>query len=231
MPLVDIIEYPYELNLLIEAAKAQVNLPEGSKLDLRPGEHCQFCPASTICKAREQAFLDAAGRDMAGANLEVFAETNPTFIGGDQLDFAWVARTIAAYEQLGGWINDLRTALDEHLLAGGEVPGWKVVEKIARRKWMAADADVATWLELNYGVPEAESCPPKLVTITDAKKLLKDYVPKGKFDEAERALTLNFTIKESSGLTTAPESDKRPAVQPVAAEFGSVMVGSLEGAD
>lgn len=224
MPLVDIIEYPYELNEAIKATKA----PDAP---LVPGDHCQFCPASIICPAREQKFLDAVGRDMAGVDLEALADSSPKFIGGAELDYAWMSRTLTAYEQLGPWINDLRKALDEHLLAGGEVPGWKVVEKISRRKWTAADAEVADWLELMFGVPREEACPPSLVTITEAKKLLKDYAGRERFADAEKALTLQFTIKESAGLTTAPESDKRPAVEPVAAEFGSVQLGSFEGVD
>lgn len=219
MPLVDIIEYPYELNELIKATKE----PDAP---LVPGDHCQFCPASTICHAREKAFIDACG--FGDVSLPVVAELDPPR-SPEVHDYEHMARIIAAYDKLGSWVGDLRQALDDYLLAGGSVPGWKVVEKQARRKWIAADAEVAAWLELNYGVPFGESCPPSLVTITEAKKLLKDYAPD--YKAAEHALTLNFTIKESSGLTTAPESDKRPAVQPVAAEFGSVKLGSLEGVD
>jgi hypothetical protein len=219
MPLVDIIEYPYELNLLIEATK-QENAP------LVPGEHCRFCPASTICHAREQKMVEESG--FSGISLPELADQIPVIAPPD---YEHMARVIAAYEQLGAWINDLRTALDDYLLGGGKVPGWKVVEKVSRRKWVAADSQVAEWLELMYGVPREESCPPKLVTISDAKKLLKDYAGRANYADAERALTTNFTIKESSGLTTAPESDRRPAVEPVAAEFGSVQLGVLEGAE
>lgn len=222
MPLVDIIEYPYELNELIKATK-EPNAP------LTPGEHCRFCPASTICHAREQMFVEAVGRDMQGVSLPELAEL-PVTDSECEPDFEHMARVIAAYEQLGTWVNDLRVALDEHLLAGGSVPGWKVVEKVSRRKWVAADNAVADWLELMFGVPREEACPPKLVTITEAKSLLKSYAGKERYAEAERDLTTKFTIKESSGLTTAPESDKRPAVEPVAAEFGSVKLGALEGA-
>lgn len=223
MPLVDIIEYPYELNEAIKATK-EPNAP------LIPGEHCQFCPASTICHAREQKFVEAVRRDMQGVSLPQVAEKVARELVFEAIvDFEHMARVIAAYEQLGTWVNDLRTALDEYLLAGGKVEGWKVVEKISRRKWVSADSAVADWMELMYGVPREEALPPKLVTITEAKKLLKDYAGRERYADAERALTTQFTIKESSGLTTAPESDKRPAVEPVAAEFGSVKLGTFEG--
>lgn len=220
MPMVDIIEYPYELNEAIKATKEE-NAP------LIPGDHCQFCPASTICHAREQQFLAAVSTEYEGVSLPELAEQTDVLSEFAKLDFEHMAKIIVAYEALGTWVNDLRVAMDEHLLAGGSVPGWKVVEKIARRKWVASGEAVADWMELMYGAPREEVCPPSLVTITDAKKLLKDYAGRERYADAERALTTQFTIKESAGLTTAPESDKRPAVEPVAAEFGSVQLGAL----
>jgi hypothetical protein len=220
MPLLDIIEYPYELNEAIKATK-EPNAP------LVPGDHCRFCPASTICHAREAKFAEACAKDFEGMSLPEIADQPALNIP----DYEHMARVLAAYDELGAWISDLRTALDDHLLGGGKVEGWKVVEKIARRKWVADDGKVADWLELMFGVPREEACPPKLVTITEAKKLLKDYAGRERYADAERALTTQFTIKESSGLTTAPESDKRPAVEPVAAEFGSVQLGAFEGAN
>jgi hypothetical protein len=224
MPLVDIIEYPYELNEAIKATKE----PDAP---LAPGDHCQFCPASIICPAREQQFVAAVHEDMRGVSLPEVADTIVDSSIGLPVDFEHMSRILDAWERLGPWVNDLRKALDEHLLAGGSVPGWKVVDKISRRKWVAADSDVADWLELMFGVPREEVCPPSLVTISEAKKLLKDYAGRERYADAEKALTLQFTIKESAGLTTAPESDKRPAVEPVAAEFGSVQLGSFEGVD
>ena len=90
------------------------------------------------------------------------------------------------------------------------------------------DQEITDYLELMYDVPGDELRPRKLVTITDAKRLLKTYVGKGEYAEAERDMTLRFTIKESKGLTTAPESDRRAAISPVAASFGDVQLGSPE---
>ena len=122
----------------------------------------------------------------------------------------------------------MRSAMDEHLLAGGSVKGWKVVEQVGRRAWTVGDQEITDYLELMYDVPGDELRPRKLVTITDAKRLLKTYVGKGEYAEAERDMTLRFTIKESKGLTTAPESDRRAAISPVAASFGDVQLGSPE---
>ncbi|MDE2040717.1 MAG: DUF2800 domain-containing protein [Elusimicrobia bacterium] len=228
LPMAEVIEFPYELNKAVGACKQEIaNLSAHGRVSghaLRTGDHCRWCPAATICTAREQEFVKAVREDFAGVDL-IGAEPVTKDLKPAELDYDHMAQIVAAYDRLGAWVNSLKTAMDEHLLAGGIIKGWKVVEAVSRRKWVAADQEVAEYLELMYGVPAQEVRPPSLVTITEAKKLLKAHVPKDQYAEAERDLTLRFTIMESKGLTTAPESDRRAAISPVAAEFGSVQLG------
>jgi hypothetical protein len=223
LPMVETIEFPYELNEAITACK-QPDAP------LIPGDHCRFCPASTLCSAREQQFIIAANKDLAGVTLPEFADAIEDS-GTPSYDVEQMGQVIAAYDTLGPWINDLRAAIDQHLLSGGHVPGWKVVEAVSRRKWQASDEEIAGHLQLFWDIPDELVRPRSLVTITEAKRLLKSHVPKEQYKQAEDDLTLRFTIKESKGLVTAPESDRRGAIQPVAAEFGSVKLGTIEGND
>jgi hypothetical protein len=218
LPMSEVIEFPYELNEAVALCKT-------ADAPLVAGDHCRWCPAATICTAREQSFVVAVREDFAGVDL-LGIEPVVAALEVKTLDFDHMARIVAAYDRLGSQIAAMRTAMDEHLLAGGTVAGWKVVEAVARRAWTKGDTEIAEYLELMYNVPGDEVMPRKLVTITDAKKLLKTYVSKADYAEAERDMTLRFTIKESKGLTTAPESDRRAAISPVAAEFGSVMLGN-----
>lgn len=214
LPLYELIDFPEELNQAIALAKSE-------EPPFNSGGHCRWCPAAAICTVREQEFLDAARSDFA--SVTELAEEIPSANWPEDVEH--MARLVEAYEKLGGWIAQLRERIDDILLSGGEVPGWKVVEKVARRKWVAEGPEVAAHLALAYDVPEELVIPPTLVTITEAKRLLKSFAAKEQYAEAERDLTLRFTIKEPSGLTTAPTSDKRAAIKPVAAEFGSVMLG------
>ena len=240
LPMSQVIDFPYDLNeavkrckfvlrslpaLLDAAVKCdQFTDPDGRAFEpFVPGDHCRWCPASTICTAREQQFVTAVREDFAGVDLIGVEAAVPA---KETLDFAHMANIVAAYDRLGAWVGDLREAMNEHLLAGGPIPGWKVVEAVARRKWVSAADEVAGYLELMYGVPADETRPPSLVTITEAKKLLKAHVNKAEYATAERDLTLRFTIMESKGLTTALESDRRAAISPIAAEFGSVQLGT-----
>ena len=218
LPMAEVIEFPYELNEAVALCKT-------ADAPLAAGDHCRWCPAATICTAREQSFVASVREDFAGVDL-LGIEPVVAALEVKTLDFDYMARIVAAYDRLGSQIAAMRTAMDEHLLAGGTIAGWKVVEAVARRAWTKGDTEIAEYLELMYDVPGDEVMPRKLVTITDAKKLLKTYVSKADYAEAERDMTLRFTIKESKGLTTAPESDRRAAISPVAAEFGSVMLGN-----
>lgn len=244
LPMSQVIDFPYELNEAVRQCKAVEawtehhpgeavgGLEMASMFDdgrpkflsaLVPGDHCRWCRASTICTAREQQFVTAVREDFAGVDLIGVEAAVPA---KETLDFAHMANIVAAYNSLGAWVGDLREAMNEHLLAGGPIPGWKVVEAVARRKWVSAADEVAGYLELMYGVPADETRPPSLVTITEAKKLLKAHVNKAEYATAERDLTLRFTIMESKGLTTALESDRRAAISPIAASFGDVQLGS-----
>jgi hypothetical protein len=63
-----------------------------------------------------------------------------------------------------------------------------------------------------------------LQTLTEMKKILKQHgATKEQIDDFE----LRFTLKESSGLTLAPISDKRPAAAPVATSFGDVNIPAV----
>lgn len=218
LPMVETIEFPYELNEAVALSKS----PDAP---LAAGDHCQFCPASTICTVREQEFVKACNADLAGVSLPEVADVVTSW-GTNEINYDHMARIVEAYDRLGAWVNDLRKAMDEHLLAGGTIEGWKVVEEVSRRKWVSGEEEITGYLGLVYGIPDELIRPRKLETITEVKRLLKSFVPKDQYAEAEKDLTLRFTIKESKGLTTAPASDKRAGVSPVAAEFGSVMLGT-----
>ena len=210
-------------------------LEEGIKACLEPdaplstGAHCRWCPASTICTAREQEFVTAAKADFAGISLADVADELPAVEAESSFDLEQAARVVAAYQKLGPWIADLQERIDAHLMAGGHVTGFKVVQKMARRKWMDDEEGIASYLEVVYGIDAEQTRPRGLVTMTEVKRLLKQALPRAEAKAAEEDITLRFTIKDSDGLTVAPESDRRAAISPIAAEFGSVQLGSTEG--
>lgn len=85
------------------------------------------------------------------------------------------------------------------LCNGERIEGWKIVQKSARSKW-APDA-----FDKLHNTPGAIET--RLIGITEARKLLG------------KQLVDALTVRESSGYTLAPESDKRPAAMVDAAEL------------
>ena len=103
---------------------------------------------------------------------------------------------------LDSWVR----AVEEHALArlraGERIPGWKLVDKRAARKWKE-DRVIAP--ELSKLGLTAEQ-----IWVTE----LRSPAAVEKFLPAPRRKELVPLIdKVSSGTTIAPESDKRPAVQ------------------
>jgi hypothetical protein len=144
---------------------------------LTPGEHCRFCPASGVCPALQSRANDVAKMEFA---------VSPSSYDPTQLAQALAMRDYA------------------ELSAGREIPGWKLVEKRATRKWNDEKA-VADLLE-DFGDQAY------------APRELKSPAQMEKTDKKMYAVVADNVVKESSGCTVVPESDKRPAVKQITAQ-------------
>jgi hypothetical protein len=82
------------------------------------------------------------------------------------------------------------------------VPGYKIVQKQARRKW--TDESKAKQALLSLGLKESDVVETSIMSPAQAEKALKK-----RFSE----LPEDLIKAESSGTTLAPVSDDRPAVQ------------------
>ncbi len=179
--------------------------------DLNPGPWCRWCDAAgaAACPAREKAVLQAAQLPHASIT-DISAADLPE---PKTMDLARLGQVLKAGKLLNDWLNQIESYVEALLLAGTPIEGWKVVEKIGRAKWASADEKVQEYLDLMFGVEPDLVRPRKLTTITNAVALLKAA---GAKKEDIEDFKLKFTIKESSGLTTAPASDRRPAVDAAA---------------
>jgi hypothetical protein len=110
---------------------------------------------------------------------------------------SWLLEQLPALEE---WVKQVRSFATDVLDHGGTIPGFKVVDKRAVRKWISEGA-VKEWADL-VGVSDDELYDTKLRTMPQLEKKLgkKTKIPEELFE------------KKSSGVTLAVESDKRPAV-------------------
>jgi hypothetical protein len=224
----ELLEFRAELDAAVGRAKAFAAAAQVKGFDLissegepfNPGSWCRWCPAADagVCPARDRQALQAATLDFASV-VEVTADALPK---PSELDVERLAAVVQGLSVLTAWANQCQEYLEAMLLAGHEVPGWKVVDKLGRAKWVEDPARVSEYAELMHGVDLTRQT---LVTITEAEKILKAA---GAAKDDIDAFKLQFTVKESSGRTIAPLSDRRPAIDVRASDFGSVKAIAAE---
>lgn len=169
---------------------------------LAVGEHCGFCPARAICPAQEAAALDAAGVWFTDADEPRLRNTP------DELDPTRLARVLDMADMIESWLNACR-ALAHRLAENGKtVPGYQLVDRIGRRRWIDED-DVFVGL-VAAGMTMDDLFERKLKSPAQIEKALGAA--------RKRALepTLKALIEKPLTGTNLVRSDKttRPAVTP-----------------
>lgn len=179
-----------------------------------PGDHCRFCKGKAQCRARAAHFAgfdDYTGIEFTGkldekTLAERVAEGAPLLSNDD------VADLLVRAEGLAAWYKDLQDYAASALLAGDEIPGFKLVEGRSNRAF--SDVDEAVKALIAAGYDEALIYDRKPKTLSELEKML------GKKTFAE--LLSGFVVKPKGKPTLAPASDKREAYVPGAAEFEGV---------
>jgi hypothetical protein len=216
MPLWQLLDYPAQIDAAVRNALSD-------RPSFMPGDHCRWCPAAEICTVREKAFMEAAALDFDS----VVAVPYKALPKPDTLEPDRMAAILQAFDGLSDWVQAIRERVEAKLLAGETIPGFKVVEKQSRRKWAADEIEIAGYLQMMYELDVNDVRPRKLVTITEAEKQLKSKLGKEFTAAVKNDITMKFMVKESTGYACVPDKDKRPAVAPVQAEFGTVTINSL----
>jgi hypothetical protein len=187
---------------------------------LMPGEkQCKFCKAKATCPKLRAEVFDAVGVDAATA--DEFAEVQAEDIKPSSTDVEWLSVVLAKADLIEDWVKAVRAAVESKLLAGEEVPGWKVVQgKKGNRKWADPTEVETTFKSMRLKVEEMYDF--KLISPTSAEKLHK-----AKVIGVKQWPKLQALITQHEGKPhVAPDSDSRPALTltPVADDFTDVSV-------
>jgi hypothetical protein len=165
---------------LVRAVKAAEQPDAG----LKAGDHCRWCAAKPVCPQMTGA-VDRA--------LQVQLQ---------EIDAATLGRYLANADVLEGWITDLRALAFQLLEKNIPVPGYKIVQKQARRQWVDDTKAIAALHDM--GVPRGELFSPEEIrSPAQIEKVLK---------KRKLALPDDLVKSVSSGTTLASEDDSRPAV-------------------
>ena len=186
-----------------------------------PGEkQCKFCRAKATCPS-----LAAKVEQTVGADFEDL-EVTETRVGLFKEDAEFIkpsliASHLAAVDLIEDWCKAIRAEAERRLLAGSEVPGFKLVQgKRGNRAWSNA-TDVEALLK-SMRVKIEDMYDFKLISPASAEKLAKaEVIGKRQWPKLQELIT------QSEGKPhVAPVSDSRPAltVTPVVDDFTDVTV-------
>lgn len=179
----------------LQDAAARTREPDAP---LVAGDHCKFCP-----RARECPELEKKQHALVSAQFDVAIPT----------DMKLVADLLGAIPLVKERIKAIEEYAYNQAMKGVEVPGYKLVDKVARRQWKSPDV-VELWAKQQGIDPYGER---PLLSPAQIEAKLKELAPKGKKKEAGAALE-PLVEKISSGTALVPVGDNRPPVRLITAE-------------
>lgn len=159
------------------------------------GDHCKFCRAKAVCRARAEKNMELAKYDFEEPAL---------------LDNNDVAYILSKIDELVNWAGDVKDFALEQALNGEEYDGFKVVEGRSNRKYTDTEAIVEILRDNNFNDPDIFK-PSELITLTNMEKL----VGKKKLTE----LIGDYIVKPPGKPTLVPIADKREPYNPAKADF------------
>lgn len=168
---------------------------------LRPNEKsCKFCRAKATCPA----LRDDTARtvfEVVPASPDEFDTLKPAE-AAKASDDAWLSKVLTKADLIEDYLKAVRAEVERRLLAGGAIPGFKLVQgKRGNRAW--SHIDDATLLMTEALGEERAYKPRVLISPTEAETLLGKKVFK-KYAEQ---------VSQSDGAKhVAPVSDPRPAL-------------------
>lgn len=184
------------------------------------GSWCKFCKGKSVCRARSENAT--ALEDFTGALIEgkmtdderKAAETQTVLTGNTSaiLSDAEVADLIRRGENLVAWYEDLRDYALSAILAGREIPGYKVVAGRSNR--IFTDENAALQAIMAGGYKEDDLYERKVKALTTLEKL----IGKKEFETLVGA----FITKPLGKPTLAEATDKRPDYNDAARDFQNV---------
>ncbi len=152
-----------------------------------PGDHCQFCRAKALCRARSEFNL----------GLEDYKFMTPPIISNEE-----VGAILQKAQLLAKWAKDLEEYALAECLAGNDIAGWKAVHGRSTRAFTDTDAAFKTLIAT--GTEEVMLYERKPITLTAVESL----VGKKKFTE----VLGSYIIKPPGKPTLVVGSDKREAI-------------------
>jgi hypothetical protein len=202
-----------ELRAFAREVRAAADRRQEGSTDLAPGEkQCRWCAKKATCGALRDSVLSTVAAefddvsDLTDARA-VVARIKTAVESVPESDPAVTGSLMSAIEMIETWCKAVRAHAESLLLAGTEVPGWKLVEgRRGARKW--ADEAQAEEMLRAFRVKHDQMYEYRLISPPTAEKLAKaEVIGKRQWPR------LAALITQADGKpSVAPASDKRPAL-------------------
>ncbi|MBT9467106.1 DUF2800 domain-containing protein [Hydrogenophaga sp.] len=192
---------------------------ERTFLNQHPSEDaCRYCKAMATCPSM-QSFVQST----VGADFEAMA-TGEAVIDPEKVNEPdKLPLQMSAAGLIEDWIKAVRAEVERRLLAGTDVPGWKLVlGKAGARAWRDAEVAEATLKSMRLKVEDMYDL--KVISPTSAEKLTK--APEGakpRIGKRQWASLQAHITRSDPKPSVAPEADKRDRYTPpnVADDFNA----------
>lgn len=185
-------------------------------LEFNPSlEACRFCPAKPCAAMTKHAF-EVTAADFDNLDKPV---TLPELTDPDHLTYL-AAKVDFVEKWFESWCEMVRGKVMAELLAGREVPGYKLVEgKRGNRKW-SDPKEVETMLKkMRLKIEQMYEL--SLISPTKAEKLFAE-------NPRRWSKLQNYVTQSAGKLSIAPVNDKRPAIQPSECVSDFEIIGESE---
>jgi len=167
--------------------------------EFKPGDHCRFCNARGICKARA---IEAMGVFVHG------------FDSPDVIPEEAIPEILRVADTAEAWLKDVRDYARAQAIQGVDYPGWKVVRGKRPSRTYRDENTVIDKLA-HAGFTEEQYTKPKAL-LSPAE--LQKSIGKAAFD----ALLADQIVQGEGALTLVPEEDKRPAYNSADLQFADL---------
>ena len=192
----------------------------GIGTEFNEGPWCRFCKGKAVCRARSENMtaledfkdLPIEGKLTEEEKSDRAAVIDAGFVLPPVLTNADIGDLLTRGERLVSWYKDLKQYAQDTILAGGDIPGWKVVEGKSNRAF--DDADAAFEDILKAGYEEAMLYERKPKTLAALEKMI------GKKQFAE--ICGKHVVKPQGAPTLVDVNDGREPYNSAASDFKGV---------
>lgn len=178
----------------------------------KAGSWCRWCPAAAICPELSKKSLAAAQIAFAPEKPE------PAVLPAiNSIDPKKLSKMLSAFDRIEEWMSAVRVHALQQVEAGNAIPGYKLVQKRATRKWRNVE-EASALFKKTLGAEGFTQ--PELLSPAQMEKTIKRVYAREKGGDKVLALIAENVTNESSGVTLVEESDPRPAHNAIENAFG-----------